>query len=138
MMFAAMLVLGIYPSPRIVLAFLFVLQMALLALGLGLILTGLDAVMRDVRIALNLVLQVWYFLSPVIYPISVVPKHLLAFYYLNPVAPLIQGFRWALLGGTVTPPPLWSILSSGAFTLVLLFVGTLFFQKVERTIVDHL
>jgi len=112
--------------------------MALLALGLGLILTGLDAVMRDVRIALNLVLQVWYFLSPVIYPISVVPKHLLTFYYLNPVAPLIQGFRWALLGGTVTPPPLWSILSSGAFTLVLLFVGTLFFQRVERTIVDHL
>lgn len=138
LMFVAMLVLGVYPSPRTLLAGLFVAQMGLLALGLGLILTGLDAVMRDVRIALSLVLQVWYFLSPVIYPISVVPKHLLKFYYLNPVAPLIQGFRWALLGGAVTPPPLWSILLSGAVTLVLLTAGTLFFQKVERTIVDHL
>ena len=134
----AMLALGILPSPRTLLMLVFVAQMALLALGIGLILTGLDAVMRDVRIVLNLVLQVWYFASPVLYPVQVVPAKFLTYYYLNPAAPLIQGFRWAMLGGSIAPPPLWSIGLSASITVILLIVGTLFFQKVERTIVDHL
>jgi len=138
LIFAAMLVLGIYPGPRTLLAFAFIAQMALLALGIGLVLTGLGAVMRDVRVVLNLVLQVWYFASPIIYPVQIVPPKLITYYYLNPLAPLMQGFRWAMLGGSVQPPPLWSIGLSALVTLIFLIVGMLFFQKVERTIVDHL
>ena len=138
LMFVAMLAIGVFPSPRMLLAFVFILQMALLAMGIGLILTGLDAVMRDVRIVLSLVLQVWYFACPIVYPIRVVPKKLLTYYYLNPATPLIQGFRWALLGGTTPAPPLWSLALSAIVTAILLLCGTLFFQKVERTIVDHI
>ncbi len=135
---AAMLVLGIYHSPRTLLAFVFIAQMALLALGIGLVLTGLDAVTRDVRVVLNLVLQVWYFASPVIYPVQIVPQKFITYYYLNPMAPLMQGFRWAMLGGSVQPPPVWSIGLSAFVTVIFLIAGTLFFQKVERTIVDHI
>jgi len=138
LMLLAMLALGILPSPRTLLAAVFIAQMALLALGIGLILTGLDAVVRDVRIVLNLVLQVWYFASPVIYPVQIIPAKFITYYYLNPAAPLVQGFRWALLGGSVPPPPLWSVGLSAGVTVIFLIIGTLFFQKVERTIVDHL
>jgi lipopolysaccharide transport system permease protein len=138
LLLAAMLALRIFPEPRTLLAFVFVIQMAFLALGIGLILTGIDAVMRDVRIVLNLVLQVWYFASPIIYPIRVVPQKFLTYYYINPVAPLIEGFRWAMLGGATPPPPLWSVLLSAAVSVVLLVIGALLFQKAERTIVDHI
>lgn len=133
-----MMAFGIWPSFNMVIAFGFVLLLGLLAFAVGLILTGLDAVYRDVRHGLSVMIQVWYFCSPIIYPAKLVPAQFRPYYFLNPASPLIQGFRWAMLGGDVTAPPLWSVGLAVTVSLVLLGIGLFVFSRFERTIIDYL
>lgn len=133
-----MLAFGLLPSVNMMVAFGFVLLLGLLAFAVGLVLTVLDALYRDVRHGLSVMLQVWYFASPIIYPAKLVPEQFRPYYFLNPASPLIQGFRWSLLGGDVTPPPLWSIGLSVIVSLVILVFGFFLFSRLERTIIDHL
>lgn len=129
---------GIAPSYQMAMAFIYLVLLGVIALGLGLMLTGLDALIRDVRHALALFMQLWYFATPIIYPVELVPEKIKVFYYLNPTTPLVQGFRSALLGGSVSPPPLWAVGTSVMTSLIFLLIGLALFQRLERTIVDHI
>lgn len=138
LLLCVMVVFGVPPSFNMLIAFGYLVLLGILALGVGLMLTGLDALIRDVRHALALIMQLWYFGSPIIYPVELVPENIRTFYYLNPTTPLVQGFRWALLGGDVSAPPAWAVLTSCGVSLVFMLIGLALFQRLERTIVDHL
>ena len=116
----------------------FILAAVLMALTVGLWLATLSVRYRDVSFAVNFLLQALMYLSPVIYPISSVPEKLVFFYQLNPMAGIIDGFRWALLGPTAGSPPGTTFWISMGILGVLLVVGAFIFRRTERTIVDVL
>ncbi len=135
MLFLIMMVFyGIRPSPAILLFPVFLLLAMLTALGVGLWLSALNAVYRDVRYVLPFLVQFWMFVSPVAYPSSLVPAKWQWVYALNPMTGVIDGFRWSLTGGG--PAPGAMLVVSTAAVLVILFGGVVFFQKMETTIVD--
>lgn len=112
----------------------FLLLAVATALGAGLWLSALNAIYRDVRYAVPFLIQFWMFASPVAYPSSLVPEKWRWLYGLNPMAGVIEGFRWALTGKG-QPPSLMLAVSAGAVVLVLIG-GMFFFSKMEDTIAD--
>lgn len=126
---------AIHPDP-LALALLPLLlgQTAVLGLGCGLLLSAASAKYRDLQHAVPLLVQVWMFATPIIYPLSELSPRAQWLAVLNPLTSIVEIFRRAFFGvGTVTPGHV--ALSVGA-TLVLLMVGFTWFQKVERTVVD--
>lgn len=103
------------------------------ALGVGLWLGTLNVSYRDVNQGVTLLIQLWLFASPVIYPASQVPERWRLIYFLNPAAGPIEGFRWSLLG---TPWPGPGVLVSLATAVVLLVGGVLYFLRMERRFAD--
>ena len=106
------------------------------ALTMGLWLATLSVKFRDVSFAILFLLQALMYLSPVIYPISMVPERLQFVYKLNPMTGVIQGFRWSFLGYG-EPPGIEFVLSIGLL-LIGLVIGAFIFRRTERTIVDYL
>jgi len=131
---AMMLYYGIVPTAAALLLPGFLLLAVLTAVGVGLWLSALNAIYRDVRYIVPFLIQFWLFASPVVYPSSLVPERWRWLYGLNPMAGVIEGFRWALTGRG-QPPSLLLAASAGAVLLVL-FGGLLYFQKMEATIAD--
>ena len=88
------------------------------------------------RFTVGALLQVWFFASPVVYETSaLVPEKWRFLYYLNPMAGILNGFRWSLFGGDFS----WNALAvSGPATLLLLAAGLILFRRVERTLPDYL
>ena len=129
-----MLYYGIVPGPAVLLLPLFLLLGVLTVLGVGLWLAALNAMYRDVRYVLPFLVQFWMFASPVVYPTSLVPERWRWLYALNPMAGVIEGFRWALTGQG-QPPSLILAASTGAVFLVLIG-GVIYFQRMETTIAD--
>jgi lipopolysaccharide transport system permease protein len=124
----------IKPGPAMLLFPLFLLLAVLTALGVGLWLSAVNAIYRDVRYVVPFLVQFWMFASPVAYPSSLVPERWRWLYGLNPMAGVIEGFRWALTG-TGQPPS--SLLAVSAFMVLLLVAGgAAYFQKMEGTIAD--
>jgi len=105
------------------------------ALGVGLWLSALNALYRDVRYVTGFLIQFWMLASPVAYPSSMVPQRWRWLYGLNPMSGVIEGFRWALTGHG-QPPGLLQLVSA-VMVLVLLASGLIFFQRMESTIVDR-
>src|SRR5271157_434953 len=124
----------IQPGAALFLFPLFLLLAVLTALGVGLWLSALNALYRDVRYVVPFLVQFWLFASPVAYPSSLVPERWRWLYGLNPMAGVIEGFRWSLTGHG-QPPTLLLAASSGA-VLLLVLGGMLFFQRMEGTIAD--
>jgi lipopolysaccharide transport system permease protein len=112
----------------------FLLLAVFSALGAGLWLCALNAIYRDVRHVLPFLVQFWLFASPVAYPSSLVPAKWRWLYGLNPMAGVIEGFRWSLTGQGEAPISL--LLASTGVTLALLLSGLAYFQKMESTIED--
>jgi lipopolysaccharide transport system permease protein len=112
----------------------FLLLAAATALGVGLWLSALNALYRDVRHTVPFLVQFWMFASPVAYPSSLVPAKWRWLYGLNPMAGVIEGSRWALTGKG-QPPNLMLAVSTGAVILALVG-GLFFFRKMEGTIAD--
>jgi homopolymeric O-antigen transport system permease protein len=112
----------------------FLLLAVLTALGAGLWLSALNAVYRDVRYVLPFLVQFWMFSSPVAYPSSLVPQRWRTLYGLNPMAGVIEGFRWALTGQG--QPPNLFLAASAAVVLLVGIGGVLYFRKMEDTIAD--
>ena len=129
-----MIYYGIRPTPAILWFPAFILLAILTALGVGLWLSALNALYRDVRYVLPFLVQFWLFASPVAYPASLVPQKWRWLYGLNPMAGVIEGVRWSLTGHTSPPGRL--IFVSTAAVLVLLASGLAYFQKVETTVAD--
>jgi lipopolysaccharide transport system permease protein len=113
---------------------LLVLLALLTALAVGLWLSALNVQYRDVQHLIPFLVQAWMYASPVAYSTTLVPSGTWRILYgLNPLAGVIQGFRWALLGST---PPDGLFLVSIAVVLVLLVTGLLYFQRMESTFAD--
>jgi lipopolysaccharide transport system permease protein len=107
------------------------------ALGVGLWMSALNALYRDVRHVMPFVVQFWMFASPVVYPSSLVTKRWPQWawvYGLNPMAGVIDGFRWALTGHGQPPGPL--LLASAVMVAVVLVTGLMFFHRMEGTMAD--
>lgn len=113
---------------------LFALQAMLAAFGAGLWLSALNVQYRDVRHVLTLLVQLWLFVTPVIYPSSVVPERWRVVYALNPMAGAVEGFRWAFLGGAA--PPAVMLATSAAATAVLVASGLVYFARMEAGFAD--
>jgi lipopolysaccharide transport system permease protein len=86
-----------------------------------------------VRHALPFVIQLWFFTSPVIYATGLIPDAFRVLYSFNPMVGIIEGFRWALLGG---PAPLDHVVTAAAMSVFLLVAGLLYFRHRERTFAD--
>jgi lipopolysaccharide transport system permease protein len=131
--------LGYHIVPGISLLWLPLLLLLALgtALGVGLWLSALNALYRDVRYVMGFLVQFWMFASPVMYPSSLVAKHghiWAVLYGLNPMAGVIDGFRWALTGRG-SPPGLLVAVSASVVALVLAG-GLMFFHRMEGTMAD--
>src|ERR1700732_906892 len=126
---------GIHPPATVLLLPVLIVLAVLTALGVGLWTSALNALYRDVRAVMPFVVQFWMLASPVAYPSSLVPARWRWLYGLNPMAGVIDGFRWALTGRGSAPGPV--LLVSALVVLVVLFGGLLFFQRVEGTVADR-
>ncbi len=110
------------------------------ALGVGMWLSALNVQYRDIRYVLPFFVQLWLFVTPVIYPMSQVTTRLESMglpawlYGLNPMAGVVEGFRWALLGSGSRPGPV--VLASAGVTLLLLVSGAMYFRRMEKTFAD--
>jgi len=113
---------------------LFLLLAVGAALGVGLWLSALNVQYRDVRYTIPFLTQFWLFLTPVAYPSTLVPVSWRALYGLNPMAGVVEGFRWALLGKTEGPGALLAV--SVAITIVMLVGGLYYFRRMEKTFAD--
>lgn len=134
LIFALQLWFPAQPGIQVVYGVLFVMLVTLLGLGVGIWLSALNTMYRDIRQLVPFFLQLWFFLSPVIYPSSNIPSRFRVYYDLNPVVCPLEGFRWALLGGPL--PSLLSFCSSLVATGVLLVTGARYFRSVERRFAD--
>jgi lipopolysaccharide transport system permease protein len=110
-----------------------VLLLALLSLGASLWASALNVKYRDVGIALPVMIQLWMFISPVVYPTALVPEGWRRLYSLNPVAGIIEGFRAALFGRDFDWP---ALASAAAVTLALLVYSAVAFKRMEKTFAD--
>jgi lipopolysaccharide transport system permease protein len=125
---------GLAPQWGILLLPFFVLLTMLTALSVSVWLSVVNVRYRDVGQAIPFLVQIWLFASPVAYSASVVPENWRFLYNLNPLAGIIEGFRWALLGSQ--NPPIVSLLSTTLVVLALLYGGIVFFKRMEKTFAD--
>jgi lipopolysaccharide transport system permease protein len=125
---------GIVPALTLLVAPLFVLLAALAALSAGLWLAALNVQYRDVRYVLGFLTQIWLFVTPVVYPGSVVPARWRDLYALNPMVGVVEGFRWSITGATQFPERMIAI--SLLATIVLMLGGLRYFHRMEETFAD--
>jgi lipopolysaccharide transport system permease protein len=129
-----MLFYRVHPGKAILLFPAFLLLAVATALGAGLWLSALNAIYRDVRYVLPFLVQFWLFVSPVAYPTALVPARWRWVYGLNPMAGVIEGFRWSLTGRGQAPSLL--LAASVGAVIVVLMGGMVFFRRMEATIAD--
>ena len=134
MFFAMMVYYGIRPGAAMLWLPIFLLLTILTALGVGLWLSALNAIYRDVRYVLPFLVQFWMFASPVVYASSLVPEKWRWLYGLNPMAGVIEGFRWSLTGRGQPPGRMFVV--SALVVIVVLLSGIGYFQKMETTVAD--
>ena len=130
---AMMFYYGVTPGWAMLTLPLFTLLALMAALAVGLWLSALNVRYRDVRYTIPFLTQLWLFVTPVAYSSSLVPLKWQALYGINPMAGVVNGFRWALLGKT---PPGPILFVSVAATAVLLIGGLYFFRRMERSFAD--
>lgn len=129
-----MLFYGIVPTAAILLLPVFVLFAVATALAVGLWLSALNVRYRDVRYTIPFLTQFWLFITPIAYPSSLIPPEWRALYGLNPMAGVVEGFRWALLGIDTGVGP--TIIVSASVVALLLVGGVAYFRRMEKTFAD--
>jgi lipopolysaccharide transport system permease protein len=110
--------------------------LAVFAVSMSLFLCAVQVRYRDIGIAMPLVLQLWMFATPVVYPLSMVPPAWQSLYVLNPMVGAVEGFRGALLEGAAPDP--WLLFVAATVSLGMLPVALLYFKHVEATVADLL
>ncbi|MCC6381455.1 MAG: ABC transporter permease [Dehalococcoidia bacterium] len=125
---------GVAPGPEILALPLFAALLLLLTAGVSIWLSALNVAYRDVRYAMPFLLQLWFFLTPVFYSSTILTGPWRAVYRVNPMASLVEGFRWSLTGETAAPA--LSLLPAALVALLLLVSGLLYFQRAERSFAD--
>jgi len=125
---------GIGVSWSVLMLPLFLVLAVSTALAVGLWLSALNVRYRDVGYTIPFIVQIWMYASPIVYPVSMIPQKYRFFYSLNPMAGVIEGFRWALLG---KQSPVFSVMAiSAAVVLLLVTGGVIFFRNMEKTFAD--
>jgi lipopolysaccharide transport system permease protein len=121
-------------SYRIVIIPVLIIQTAMLGLGIGCGIAALTTRFRDLQMAVPPFLQLWMYMSCIIYPLSVVPPHLQNLLILNPLVPIVETFRFAMMGqGQIE---IWQWLVSVAVTSLIALVGLVLFNRAEKTMAD--
>lgn len=121
-----------FPAGWLFLPLILAVQIALV-LGLGVGLAASNVFFRDVRSLLILGLQLWFYASPIIYPVTMVPESLRLYYYLNPMAGILEAYRDVLLRGQLPGP---YIVLSATIAVAVFVVGYWFFKRVEYQFAD--
>jgi lipopolysaccharide transport system permease protein len=125
---------GVVPSWHIVWLPVFTLLAFTSALGVGLWLAAINVQFRDVRYAVPFITQIWLFVSPVVYPSSLLHEPWRTLYGVNPMAGVIDGFRFTLLGTGELPVPM--VVVSATVSILLVVSGAFYFRRTEKTFAD--
>jgi len=135
MLVIVMLFFGVVPGPQILLMPVLLVATLMVSAAFALWLSAINGIYRDVQFAVPFVLQLGMMISPVVYETeAVVPERWRSLYYLNPLAGLLQVYRWMLLGAEL--PALGSLLTSAAAVGLLLVSGMFYFRRMERFFAD--
>ncbi len=130
-----MLAYGIAPTLNVLWLIPLVALTLVTALGVGMWLSALNVEFRDIRYIIPFLTQFWMFITPIAYPSSLIENETLrALYGLNPMAGVVEGFRWALLGTDTAPGPV--ILVSALASVALLISGMFYFRRMEKSFAD--
>lgn len=130
-----MLAYGIVPTINVIFLPFFLLLALITALSVGLWLSAMNVQFRDIRYVVPFLTQFWLFATPIAYPSSLIQNETLrALYGINPMAGVVEGFRWALLGTETTPSGILVISSVAA--VLLLVSGAFYFRRMEKTFAD--
>ena len=129
-----MLSFRIYPTVNILFLPPLLLLALITSLGVGLWMSALNVQFRDVRYAIPFLIQAWMFATPIAYPSSLLDEPWKTLYGLNPMAGVVEGFRWALLDTDTQPG---SMVFISAVAALVVFVGGLYyFRRMEKTFAD--
>jgi lipopolysaccharide transport system permease protein len=123
---------GVEPTAPLVIPFLALAMMT--AFGVGLFFAAVNVRYRDVAVALPLIIQLWLFASPVVYPSSLITGAWQYVYSINPMVSVIDGVRWALLG--TSPPEIGGVLVSVISASLALVGAVIYFRRTERFFAD--
>jgi lipopolysaccharide transport system permease protein len=129
-----MVVYRIYPTANIVWLPLLLLLALVTCLGVSFWSSAMNAQFRDIRYAIPFIIQVWFFLTPIVYSSSMLPEPWRTLYGINPMAGVVEGFRWALLGTDTQPGSI--VLLSAVVAVILFISGAYYFRRMERTFAD--
>lgn len=134
LLFGLLMYAGIPLTWKVITLPIFILIAMLTATGVGLFVSATNVKYRDVGHAIPFVVQIWMFVSPIVYPVSLVPERWKLLYGLNPMVGVIDGFRWALLGKSAPDP----LMMGGSMVMVLavLIGGVVYFRQMEREFAD--
>lgn len=113
---------------------LLVIQVALLGLGCGIIIAACTTKYRDLAVLVSFGIQLWMYASPVVYTTTTIPEEFRGIYMLNPMAPIISCWRYAILGTGELPAGYWGI--SWVVTLLIFTLGVVLFSHIEKTFMD--
>lgn len=128
-----MVYFGVPPTANALLLPLLIVLITLLALAVGMLTSALNVKYRDVGVLIPVLMQLWMYASPVVYPAGLVPGRWRYVYELNPMTGLITGFRTAVLGGQIN----WlSLAIAAAFIIVLLIIASIQFRRMEHQFAD--
>jgi lipopolysaccharide transport system permease protein len=125
---------GLLPTMHVLWLPLFLLLALVTSLGVGLWLSALNVQFRDIRYTVPFLTQLWLFATPIAYPSSLLPQPWRTLYGLNPMAGVVEGFRWALLG-TVAAPGAMMVIST-LIAVGFLVTGAFYFRRMEQTFAD--
>ena len=129
-----MLYYGLVPTANIIWLPFFALLALVTSIGVSLWLSAMNVQFRDVRYTIPFLTQAWLFVTPIAYPSSLLPEPLRIVYGLNPMAGVVEGFRWALLGTDTAPGPM--MIVSSVVALILLVSGAFYFRRMEQSFAD--
>ena len=125
---------AVHITPAVLLFPLLVLIMGMLGLGLGMIISSLTTKYRDLRFLLQFGIQLAMYATPIIYPVSSVPEKYRWLIFSNPMTAIVETFRYGFLGSGALN--IMTLIYSGAVSLFILVIGTIIFNRVERTFMD--
>jgi len=131
-----MLYYGLVPTINVFWLPLFLLLALITSLGVGLWLSAMNVQFRDVHYTIPFLTQAWLFLTPIAYPSSLLPEPWRTVYGLNPMAGVVEGFRWALLGTDTAPGAMTAV--SAVVALVVFISGAFYFRRMEQGFADVL
>lgn len=131
-----MLFYGLVPTFNVIWLPIFLLLALVTSLGVGLWLSAMNVQFRDVHYTIPFLTQAWLFLTPIAYPSSLLSEPWRTLYGLNPMAGVVEGFRWALLGTDTAPGPMTIV--SAVVALTLFISGAFYFRRMEQSFADVL